>query len=67
MQKNVDGSVMLTKTEFAKLNKAYQGLYSMLDSISCSVNEYFERKDYMNIAKWQCWLNGEEFDRSDYE
>jgi hypothetical protein len=68
MQNNEDGSVTLTKQEFAKLNKAYQALYEIIDRMPSFLGDYLERKsDYLNIEKWQCLLSRKKFNRKDYE
>jgi len=68
MQNNEDGSVTLTKQEFAKLNKAYQALYEIIGRMPSFLGDYLESKnDYLNIEKWQCLLSGKKFNRKDYE
>jgi len=67
MIKNEDGSVVLTKEELEELNNAYKKLYDMLSIFPASLQDYCkDNEEYANIGKWQCLLNGEEFDRSDW-
>jgi len=67
MIKNEDGSVVLSKEELEELNNAYQKLYNVLSGFPSSLQDYCEdNEEYANIGKWQCSLNGEEFDRSDW-
>lgn len=68
MQKNKDGSVVLTKKELKEVNKAYQSLYTILGDMPTFLGDFFdEQEDYINVEKWHCLLNGKKFDRSDWE
>ncbi len=68
MIKNEDGSAVLSKEELEELNIAYQTLYAILDSMPTSISDYFENSnDYVNMMKWQCLLNDEEFIREEHE
>lgn len=67
MIKNEDGSIVLSKEELQELNIAYQSLYAVLDEMGKPIGDYFENQDdYVNIMKWQCTLNDEEFRREDW-
>lgn len=68
MQTNEDGNITLSKEEFAKLNKAYQALYKIIDSMPSSIQDYFYNKaSWLNVELWQCVLNGKKFNLKDYE
>lgn len=68
MIKNDDDSIVLSKEEAQELNIAYQTLYAILDSMSDSIEGYFANQDdYINMMKWQCLLNDEEFIQEEYE
>lgn len=68
MKKNPDGSITLTQEEFEEINKAFQGLYTALQAGPAFIGDYFaSHEDYVNMAKWYCQLNGEEFNPEDYE
>jgi hypothetical protein len=68
MNKNTDGSVTLTVQELDEVNKAYKALYGIIADSPCFLGDYFdEHEDYMNVVKWHCLLNGDEFDRDDWE
>jgi hypothetical protein len=68
MQKHEDGSVTLTKKELSELNKAYQGLYNIINGGITYIGDYFRnQEDVMKIRKWSAQLQGEEFDRSGWE
>lgn len=68
MIKHEDGSVTLTKSEFAQLNKAYQGLYSILNNMPSSIQDYFDtHAQVMNVFKWSELLQGKKFNRKDFE
>ena len=68
MTNNTDGSVTLSQEEFAEINEAYQALYDILDCMPSFIGDFFvKHEDYLNMMKWRHQLNGEIFDRSDYE
>jgi heme oxygenase len=66
MQKNNDGSIIITKEDLEELNNAYQGLYDTLNRFPTSMQDFFEDEEYLKICKWQCLLNNEEFNASDW-
>jgi len=68
MRKNEDDSVTLTKREYSELNKAYQKLFRLISDGPTFLGDYCrDRNEYLRIVKWQCWLEGEEFRRKDWE
>jgi hypothetical protein len=68
MKKHEDGSVTLTKEELSELNKAYQGLYDIINNGITYIGDYFDdQTDVMKVRKWSALLNGEKFRRSDWE
>ena len=53
MQKNEDGSVVLTKQELKQLNSAYHSLYTILDNMPAFLGDYFSNHEkYINVEKW---------------
>lgn len=67
MINNEDGSVVLSKAELSSLNNAYQGLYDILSDMPSFLGDYFdEQEEYLNVEKWHCFLEGRDFNRSDY-
>ena len=68
MQKHEDGSVTLTKQELSELNKAYQGLYDIINNGIACIGDYFDdQEDVMHIRKWSALLKGKRFNREDWE
>lgn len=67
MKQDNQGNVTLTQNEFKELHEAYQRLCDTLDSFTSSMQDFCRSdNEYLNIRKWECLLNGEEFDYSDW-
>ena len=66
MKKNEDGSVLLTKREFAELNKAYQALYDTLVDMPAYMGDFIEHTTHVAVCKWHEQLQGNKFVKEDW-
>ncbi len=68
MNTNEDGSMTLTKREFAELNKAYQGLFDILTDMPSYIGDFFvdDKETLIAIFRWHEQLQGNTFIKSHY-
>lgn len=61
MQKNVDGSVTLSKDELGELNNAYQSIMKYFSAMPFSMEDMFEDDTNTAIRRWGAQLAGREY------